>query len=238
MRQPHQSELSLFSSFAMTRIKVLIIEKKSGNRDLSFYSALASKGYNVIAVKDVESAIASFSKKPVNVVVLNAASLKTSGVRMSQQLCEGVGGTPIVLISSENTQYSANGVVQEIIHHPFTIRKLSNCISRYTPGPAKDLIKAGPIRMDVKKCVVKCRGRVTKLTPQAVSLLLVFMLSPGHLFSRQELMKRIWKTDYMGDTRTLDVHIRWLRKAIEEAPSSPVMLRTIRGVGYCLRISE
>ncbi len=215
----------------MARVKVLIIEKKSGNRDLSFYSALVSKGYNVTAVKDVKSAMASFSKKPVDVIVLNAASMKTSGVRMSQQLYEGVSGTPIVLISPENTQ-SSNGVVQEIIHRPFTIRKLSNCISRYTPGLAKDLIKAGPIRMDVKKCVVKCRGRVTKLTPQAVSLLLVFMQLPGHLFTRQELMKRIWKTDYMGDTRTLDVHVRWLRKAIEEDPSNPQYILSVHSIGY------
>lgn len=71
------------------------------------------------------------------------------------------------------------------------------------------------------------------LTPKECALLAAFMSRPGEVLTRKILMKEIWDTDYMGDTRTLDVHIRWLREKIEDDPSSPVHIKTVRGVGYC-----
>jgi DNA-binding response OmpR family regulator len=73
---------------------------------------------------------------------------------------------------------------------------------------------------------------IHRLTPKQAELLRVFMVHAGQTLTRKFLMATVWKTDYMGDTRTLDVHVRWLRERIEDDPSSPQYLRTVRGVGY------
>jgi DNA-binding response OmpR family regulator len=88
-----------------------------------------------------------------------------------------------------------------------------------------------------RRLVGYCRSR-KPLTPKQGRLLDVFMRHPGQVLTRAFLMKQVWHTDYLGDTRTLDVHIRWLRKAIEENPSSPVYLRTVRGIGYRFGLLE
>jgi len=77
-----------------------------------------------------------------------------------------------------------------------------------------------------------------KLTPQLCRLLEVFMCNPKKVLSRKFLMKEVWETDYLGDTRTLEVHICWLRKKIEEDPRSPRYLRTVRGIGYRFSLSK
>ena len=77
-----------------------------------------------------------------------------------------------------------------------------------------------------------------KLTPQLCRLLEVFMCNPKRVLSRKFLMKQVWETDYLGDTRTLEVHICWLRKKIEEDPRSPRYLRTVRGIGYRFSLSK
>jgi len=82
-----------------------------------------------------------------------------------------------------------------------------------------------------KRCVSRGNS-VRHLTPRQAQLLDVFMRNAGHTLTRKYLMETVWETDYMGDTRTLDVHVRWIRERIEEKPSSPRYLRTVRGVGY------
>lgn len=79
---------------------------------------------------------------------------------------------------------------------------------------------------------VKRQDRVLKLTPKQAQLLAAFMSRPGQILSRKTLMQEIWQTDFVDDTRLLDVHIRWLREKIEDNPSRPLLLRTVRGMGY------
>ena len=82
-----------------------------------------------------------------------------------------------------------------------------------------------------KRQVTGCNG-TQSLTPKECQLLALLMRNPGRVLSRKFLMKKVWKTDYLGDTRTLEVHICWLRKKIEEDPNYPQYLVTVRGVGY------
>jgi DNA-binding response OmpR family regulator len=88
-----------------------------------------------------------------------------------------------------------------------------------------------------QRCVVQ-GNHESHLTPKQARLLEVFMRHPGEVLTRAFLMKQVWDTDYLGDTRTLDVHIHWVRKAIEKDPRSPTYLRTIRQVGYRLEVPE
>jgi DNA-binding response OmpR family regulator len=104
------------------------------------------------------------------------------------------------------------------------------------PGKDEDAIVVGPIRLNLFKSTVRCHGKLTRLTPQLVSLLKLLIKRNGRVVSRKEIMQHVWRTSYMGDTRTLDVHISWLRKAIEPDIRSPKFIKTVRGLGYRLDI--
>jgi DNA-binding response OmpR family regulator len=119
---------------------------------------------------------------------------------------------------------------------PFTIRKLLNRIVPLLPGEGQKLLKAGPIHLDLERKQVRCQGRESRLTPRLARILEVLIQSPGVVLERERLFREVWNTEYTGDTRTLDVHISWLRQALEEDPRNPQFLKTIRGVGYRLDI--
>jgi len=99
-------------------------------------------------------------------------------------------------------------------------------------------LQAGGISLDLEnRCVTK--GKVTvRLTPKECALLQTFMNNGGMVLTRKVIMKKVWDTDWTEDTRTLDVHVRWLREKIEDDPSKPVYLRTVRGVGYRFEVPE
>ena len=113
---------------------------------------------------------------------------------------------------------------------PAPVRKLV----RTPRGPAatSPVITCGPLTLDTVKMTVTQSERVVKLTPKQTQLLTAFMRHPGQVLSRGLLIQDVWHTDYLGDTRMLDVHIRWLREKIEDDPSHPMLLRTVRGHGY------
>ena len=99
-------------------------------------------------------------------------------------------------------------------------------------GKPLGLLRVGDLTLNLESRHLTKGGLTYKLTPKECELLEVFMSNEGKVLTRRFLMKRVWETDYLGDTRTLDVHIRWLREKIEDDPSAPLYLRTVRGVGY------
>ena len=105
------------------------------------------------------------------------------------------------------------------------------------PGAKKDnrFLKIGPIEIDEIKRTVKRRGELLELTLKEFDLLRLFAQNPGKVITRDEILTKIWGYDYTGETRTVDVHIRQLRKKIEEDDSNPQYILTVRGVGYKLR---
>jgi two-component system alkaline phosphatase synthesis response regulator PhoP len=93
-------------------------------------------------------------------------------------------------------------------------------------------LRCGNLSLDLRtQCLTKGQQRY-RLTPKEFLLLKMFMSKPGQVLSHKAIMKEVWYTDYLGDTRTLYVHVNWIRKKIEDMPGSPVSLRTVRGVGY------
>lgn len=93
-------------------------------------------------------------------------------------------------------------------------------------------LRAGDLTLDLEQRTVSKQGVSSHLTFKEVALLEILMRNNGEVLTRKRLMKEVWDTDYLGDTRTLDVHIRWLRVKVEDKPSQPEMIRTVRGVGY------
>lgn len=204
----------------------------------SFASALEKKGFNVEIHHKVAEAIHAAPVGKPDLVILDAASMQTSGTRMCRNARQELDGIPIILISPEGSSPDrANGASVTLVH-PFTPRKLVNRVNRLLPGDEKDEIRAGPIRLNIAQRKVICGDKESRLTPKQSKLLEVFLNNPGRLLSRKRLMREVWLTDYTGDTRTLDVHMSWLRKSIEPDPTNPQYLKTIRGMGYRLDIPE
>jgi len=219
----------------MTNATVLIVEGKKAERP-SFAGQLQKKGFVVVAVPNGTEALARLSELGPDLVVVNAASLGSTGVRICQSLRDQQDEhLPIVLVLDEGKTVEKS-VADVAINLPFTVQKLVNRLKPLLPGDGNNVVHAGPMRLDLEHRRVKCLGKNARLTPRLATLLQVLLQHRGEVIEREELFKKVWDTNYTGDTRTLDVHISWLRRAIEMDPDHPRFLHTVRGVGYRLDV--
>ena len=217
--------------------KILLIEGKRAERP-SFFSGLTQKGFNVTCVASGKMALAHLEKHHPHLVLLDAASMRTSGRRICKAIRQTDDVLPIILVLEKNNlpldDFEANTVLVE----PFTIQKLLNRIRPLLPADEGKLLVVGPLRLEEENRWVRCYNRHAQLTPRLVNLLKALMERPGEVIDRTELFQAVWETEYTGDTRTLDVHISWLRQALEEDPRHPRYIKTVRGVGYRLDVNS
>jgi len=218
----------------MKTATLLVIESRHAEIP-SFASDLQKKGFDVQLAQNGSKAVAHLKEISPSLVVINAASLRSTGLRICQSIREKDPKLPIILILENNNEVSKDAA-DAVLALPFTVQKLVNRINPLLPGDGKNVLHVGPIRLDLEKRRVRCFGKSTKLTPRLVTLLHLLMDKHGEVVEREPLFKKAWETNYTGDTRTLDVHISWLRRAIELDPDNPKLLKTIRGVGYRLDI--
>ena len=179
-------------------------------------------------------ALARLGEVAPDVVVLNAASMRSSGRRICRSIRDAKDGLPILVISDPAFSLDGEECANVVLELPFTIRKLMNRIAPLLPRDGEKTLSAGPIQLDLEHRQLRCEDREAILTPRLAHLLQTMMQHPGEVIERERLFREVWNTEYTGDTRTLDVHISWLRKAIEEDPRRPKFLKTVRGVGYRL----
>ena len=142
---------------------------------------------------------------------------------------------PLVVLLDQDAPSSPQcklATCNNILRFPFTMQELLTRIRLVLSCDRWPVLQVGELSLDVKTRCVHHGDVVHRLTPKQAKLLRVFMCYPERTLTRKFLMETIWDTDYMGDTRTLDVHVRWLRERIEKDPSVPQYLRTVRGVGY------
>jgi DNA-binding response OmpR family regulator len=217
------------------KAKILWIE---GRRIVgpTFVPGLRKKGYEVETVTTGKEALSRIPDVDPDLVVLNAASMRSTGTRICQSLRDATDGVPVLVISDVEQTDPEELCANVVLCLPFTTRKLVNRIRPLLPGDGEQVIKVGPIRLDLERKRVRCHGRQATLTPRLAYLLKILMEHPGEAMERGELFREVWNTEYTGDTRTLDVHVSWLRRAIESDPRKPKYLKTIRGVGYRLDV--
>jgi len=221
-------------SSPVSKSKILWIEGRWAS-DPTFIPTLRKKGFNVDTVSTGKEALELVINVEHDLVVVNAASMRTSGKRICQTLRERLNGKPIMLISDpKHALKKPDQFANVALTLPFTSRKLVNRMMPLLPGKAGRSVKAGPINLDLENRQLRYQGKKTKLTPRLVRLLKMLIDRRGEVVEREELFKKVWRTDYTGDTRTLDVHISWLRKILEKDPRKPKILITLRGVGYRL----
>lgn len=212
---------------------LLVIEGKHAEYP-GFAPALRRKGFTVEQVGSGSEAVkrvaGGFSP---DVAIINAATLRTTGKRICQTLHEACDALPILLILDPDHEVEKTNAEVSLIL-PFTVQKLANRIRHLLPGESKSNLHAGPIHLDLEKRIVRFQGKRTRLTPRLLRLLSILIEHRGEVLERRWLFSQVWETNYTDDTRTLDVHISWLRRAIEVNPEKPVYLKTVRGVGYQL----
>ena len=214
---------------------ILLVEGRScGSR--SWASSLVEKGYKVKKRFTRREAWSRLKRSAPGLMILDGRFLRFDFYRFCRALrAEGVD-VPLLLILGEGEQAERGTGVNITLREPFTSVKLMNRVRRLLPEQSDDVLTVGEIILDLEKRTVS-RGKSNhRLTPKQAALLEIFMRNPGKVLSRAFLMKQVWDTDFVGDTRTLEVHIHWLRRAVEENPSRPIYLSTVRRQGYCFDV--
>ena len=218
----------------MKKTTLLVIEGRHAEIP-SFANDLQKKGFDIRAFQNGSQAVSKLKQINPAIVIINAASLRSTGIRICLSLRKKDPKLPIILILEKEKSIDKD-IADSVLALPFTAQKLVNRVKALMPGDGNNMINVGPIRLDIEHRRVKCLGKSTKLTPRLITLLNILMDKHGEVVEREALFKKVWETNYTGDTRTLDVHISWLRRAIELDPDNPKFLKTIRGIGYRLDI--
>ena len=218
----------------MKKTTLLVIEGRHAEIP-SFASDLQKKGFDVVLFQNGSQAVAKLKQANPTLVIINAASLRSTGIRICLSVRKRDAKIPIILILETDKPVDKD-LADSVLALPFTVQKLVNRIKALMPGDGNNMVSAGPIRLDLDNKRVRSLGKNTKLTPRLITLLQILMDKHGEVVERDALFKKVWETNYTGDTRTLDVHISWLRRAIELDPDNPKFLKTIRGVGYRLDV--
>jgi DNA-binding response OmpR family regulator len=214
----------------------LLLIEKHRKLEICFNDALQRKGYSLLQVNSGGEGLVSLNGFHPDVIVINAASLRTNGLRICSWYHNRLPTVPIILIVAEDEPIADADWVDVIMHLPFTVQKLVNRLRSFEPTLNHDFLVRGVLQLNPKTRMVTYFDKSTYLTPRLTLLLRVFMENPLKPLTREELFKRVWETDYTEDTRTLDVHISWLRKVLEIDSTNPRLIKTVRGVGYMLNL--
>jgi DNA-binding response OmpR family regulator len=215
--------------------RVLLVEGKRTDHP-SFAAGLTKKGYLVESVLSGAGAIERLDHITPDMVIVDASSMRTSGKRICQSLREKQPALPLILVidgnADPNEQYGAN----TILVLPFTMQKLLNRVKHLMPVMNNGGLQAGPFTLDIEQRRVILDDSQIQLTPRLCAIFKILIEHSGEVISRETLFKEAWETDYTGDTRSLDVHMSWLRLALEENPRHPRFIKTVRGMGYRLDV--
>ena len=217
----------------MLKPRILLIEGKRTDHP-SFAAGLSKKGYLVESVASGSAALIQLDNVVPALIVVDASSMRTSGKRICQALRQKQNELPLILVIDQNSDPNDNYGADSVLVLPFTMQKLINRIRRLLPIKNNGGFEVGPIMLDVNEKRALCGDKQIQLTPRLTTLLRILMEHAGEVVERKALFSEAWETDYTADTRSLDVHISWLRQALEENPRHPKYILTSRGVGYRL----
>ncbi len=207
---------------------LLLIERNT--RD-SLTSLLSEEGYSICSAETAGAGLEALKQhKITHSVVLNAISMRISGARVCTSLKKAAPNLPILIYSDQEKPSKAD----ILIRPGLSIRRLINSIELYSPLDRKSCVQYGDICLDAEKQRVFTPKGVTHLSTKGMQVLKYLIKKKGTLVSKEELFTKIWKTSYVEDMNTLYTHMAYLRRAIEQDPSSPRYLLTVRGKSYML----
>lgn len=222
----------------MPEAVILLVEGKRAGPH-SFAAALEKAGYEFYVCKTGAAAVSSLEVRRPSLIVFDASSMRTNGARTCRKLRRLCPNAGIIHVRAQEGIQDQVAEADIYLQLPFTHRKILNRIKQLLPADeaTEEIVRLGIIKLYRNKRTVDVanRGEV-RLTPKLLALLEEFLRHPNQVIGRPQLMQNVWETDYIGDTRTLDVHIRWIREILESDPGNPVFLQTVRGKGYFLKM--
>ncbi|KUI29939.1 XRE family transcriptional regulator [Mycobacterium sp. IS-1742] len=223
---------------------VLIVEDEESLADpLAFL--LRKEGFETTVVADGPSALAEFDRSGADIVLLDLMLPGMSGTDVCKQL-RARSSVPVIMVTARDSEIDKVVGLElgadDYVTKPYSARELIARIRAVlrrgvevdNPGIPDGVLEAGPVRMDVERHVVSVNGEAITLPLKEFDLLEYLMRNSGRVLTRGQLIDRVWGADYVGDTKTLDVHVKRLRSKIEADPANPVHLVTVRGLGYKL----
>lgn len=191
---------------------------------------LPSQRY-VIASVGREGALQEAASGVSDLIILDGLSVPDQAVELARRLRQQAGSAPVVaVVPSIDLARDDSGTLYRD-HVPTEDDLVAWLGEEGAPSEARTL-RVGKIALDLDAHRLDVDGETSVLTPKQFKLLSLFMSRPGQVLTRKQLMKEVWETDYTGDTRTLDVHIHWVREKLGDVPGQPKYLQTVRRVGY------
>ncbi|MEY3316860.1 MAG: hypothetical protein RLZZ503_62 [Actinomycetota bacterium] len=220
--------------------KILVVEDEAGMREPLVY-LLRSEGYEVIEAEDGESAVNIFNKEGADLVLLDLMIPKLNGKDVCKDL-RATSDVPIIMLTAKDTEIDKvigfEIGADDYVTKPYSKNELlarMKAVLRRSVGPREaenGMLEAGPIRMDIERHTVFFNDVKVNMPLKEFELLELLLENRNRVLTRGQIIDRVWGSNYFGDTKTLDVHIKRLRSKIEEDPSRPVHLLTVRGLGY------
>jgi DNA-binding response OmpR family regulator len=222
----------------MPEALILLVEGRgAGSQSLS--PALVKAGFTVIVAYTGAAALSLIEGNRPDLVVFDASTMRSSGTRSCRRIRRVLPDTPMIHSRAAGKVEDRAAEADVYLLKPFTPRKLLNRVRVLLPADdqKEEIVRCGALTFYRSKRSVELMGKgERRLTPKLAQLLEEFVRHPNELISRRQLMQNVWNTDYVGDTRTLDVHVRWIRESIEINPAKPKLLRTVRGKGYIFSV--
>ena len=224
---------------------ILIVEDEESLADpLAFL--LGKEGFDVILAGDGPSALDEFEHNDIDIVLLDLMLPGMSGTDVAKQL-RSTSNVPIIMVTARDSEIDKVVGLElgadDYVTKPYSSRELiariravlrrgGNSETTEEATPEAQILEGGNVRMDVERHTVTVNGEPVPMPLKEFDLLEYLLRNTGRVLTRGQLIDRIWGADYVGDTKTLDVHVKRLRSKIEEEPSRPCHLVTVRGLGY------
>jgi two-component system response regulator RegX3 len=218
---------------------VLVVEDEESYSDALAY-VLRKEGFEVATADTGPLALEEFERAGADIVLLDLMLPGLPGTEVCRRI-RAVSNVPVIMVSAKDDEVDKVVGLElgadDYVTKPYSPRELVARIRAVLRrGGEADLapatLEAGPVRMDVERHVVSVRGSEVPLPLKEFELLEMLLRNAGRVLTRSQLIDRVWGSDYVGDTKTLDVHVKRLRAKIETDPGTPVHLTTVRGLGY------
>jgi two-component system, OmpR family, response regulator RegX3 len=224
-----------------TQRRILLVEDEESLAESIRYS-LEQEGFTVTLAVDGRKAIERFRSDDPDLVILDLMLPELSGLDVCR-LIRQESNVPIVMVTAKDSEADKVAGLElgadDYVTKPFSIRELVSRVRAHlrrarmqAPAAAEEMLNGGPIEMDVAKHEVRVGEGLVAFPPKEFELLEAFLRRRGRLLTREFLIEEIWGHDYVGDTKTLDVHVKRIRQKIEHDPHDPELLLTVRGLGY------
>jgi len=224
----------------VTRI-LLVEDEKSISEPLAYL--LEREGYHVSVASNGKTAISEFDRTGTDLVLLDLMLPGLPGTEVARQI-RLVSTVPIIMLTAKDSEVDIVVGLElgadDYVTKPYSTRELLARIRAVlrrrieVDETPESVLEVGPVRMDTERHIVTVGGATTAMPLKEYELLELLMRNAGRVLTRGQLIDRVWGSDYFGDTKTLDVHIKRIRAKIEATPSEPTLLLTVRGLGYRL----